>query len=329
MEYRYLGRTGLQLSVLSYGSWVTFSNQLNDALADRLMGISYEHGVNFFDNAEVYALGESENQMGRVLKMKNWDRTSYLVSSKVFFGWRGKNNKPNQTGLSRKHIIEACHEALKRLQLDYLDIFYCHRPDKNTAIIEILQTMNILIQQGKILYWGTSEWSGVEIMEALILAKTYNLIPPVVEQPEYNLFVRNKMENEYSEIFKNHSFGTTIWSPLNSGILTGKYNTKIPDNSRLSDPNNSWLKDAIFHETKLEKTRQYEAWANSKGFNLAALSIAWCLLNKHVTSVILGASNEQQLLTNFKALEEYSKITPEVCNDLETIFKSKPELPPF
>ena len=189
--------------------------------------------------------------------------------------------------------------------------------------------MNILIQQGKILYWGTSEWSGVEIIEALNLAQTYKLIPPVVEQPEYNLFVRNKMENDYVEIFKHHSFGATIWSPLHSGILTGKYNTKIPDNSRLSDPINNALKDNIVHDNKLEKTRQYEAWANSKGFNLAALSIAWCLLNKHVTSVILGASNEQQLLNNFKALEEYSKITPEICADLENIFHSKPEIRSF
>src|SRR5919112_3778391 len=202
MEYRRMGKTGLQLSILSYGSWVTFHKQIDDSIADELMGIAYDQGVNFFDNAEAYALGESEKMMGRVLKKKNWDRTSYTVSSKAFFGWRGKNNKPNQSGLSRKHLVEACNEALQRLQLDYLDLYFCHRPDKNVPIEEVVWTMNTLIQQGKILYWGTSEWTGVEIMEAHRVAQQYHLIGPSMEQPQYNMFERYKVEYDYREIYK-------------------------------------------------------------------------------------------------------------------------------
>ncbi len=182
MEYRRLGKSGLQISALSFGSWVTFHSQIDDSIGDRLMGVAYDNGINFFDNAEIYALGESEKMMGRVLKAKKWDRTSYIVSSKAFFGWRGPNNKPNQTGLSRKHLMEACHEALQRMQLDYLDIYYCHRPDRNVPIEEVVWTMTNLIQQGKILYWGTSEWTAAEIMEAHMVARQYNLIAPVVEQ---------------------------------------------------------------------------------------------------------------------------------------------------
>src|ERR1700730_7832337 len=184
MEYRRLGKSGLQLSVLSFVSWVTFHKQVDDNLSSELMEIAYQNGINFFDNAEVYALGESEKMMGRVLKKKNWDRTSYLVSSKAFFGWRGKDNKPNQTGLSRKHLTEACHEALGRLQLEYLDLYYCHRPDKQTPIEEVVWTMNLLLQQGKILYWGTSEWSAEEIMEAYLFAEKNRLVPPTIEKPE-------------------------------------------------------------------------------------------------------------------------------------------------
>ena len=194
MEYRYLGKSGLQLSVLSFGSWVTFHKQIEDNNADELMGIAYDNGINFFDNAEVYALGESEKMMGRVLKKKNWDRTSYTLSSKAYFGWRGKQNKPNQTGLSRKHLTEACHEALQRLQVDYLDLFFCHRPDENVPIEEVVRTMNTLIQQGKILYWGTSQWSAAEIMEAHLVARQNHLIAPTMEQPQYNMFERFKME---------------------------------------------------------------------------------------------------------------------------------------
>ena len=222
MEYRRLGRSGLQLSVLSFGSWVSFSRQINDKTADELMGLAYDSGINFFDNAEAYALGESEKMMGRILKKKKWDRTSFVISSKAFFGWHGQDNKPNQTGNSRKHLTEACNEALQRMQVDYLDLFYCHRADKNTPIEETVRTMNTLIQQGKILYWGTSEWTGVEIMEAHRVAEKYGLIGPTMEQPQYNLFERTKVEADYAEIYKNVGLGTTIWSPLCSGLLTGK-----------------------------------------------------------------------------------------------------------
>jgi voltage-dependent potassium channel beta subunit len=223
MEYRRLGKSGLQVSALSFGSWVSFSKQINDKVADELMGIAFDNGINFFDNAEIYSLGESEKMMGRVIKKKKWDRSSFLVSSKVFWGWRGKENKPNQTGLNRKHVIEACNEALVRLQVDYLDIYLCHRPDKQVPISETVFAMNTLIQQGKILYWGTSEWSGVEIMEAHRVAAEFKLIGPITEQPQYNMFEREKIEKEYLDVYRTVGLGTTIWSPLASGLLSGKY----------------------------------------------------------------------------------------------------------
>ncbi len=329
MEYRRMGRTGLQLSVLSYGSWVTFHKQIDDSIADELMGVAYDSGINFFDNAEVYALGESEKMMGRVLKKKGWDRTSYTVSSKAFFGWRGKNNKPNQTGLSRKHLTEACHEALQRLQTDYLDLYFCHRPDKNTPIEEVVLTMNTLIQQGKILYWGTSEWSGVEIMEAHRVAADYRLIGPSVEQPEYNLFNRHKLENDYLQVFKNVGLGTTIWSPLASGLLTGKYNNGIPEDARLSIPGFEWLKDRTFVEEKLNKVRAYQQLADELGCSMAALSIAWCVKNPNVTTAILGATKRHQLEENLKALNVLPLLTEEVMIKIDSIFGTKPVLPEY
>lgn len=329
MEYRRMGRTGLQLSVLSYGSWVTFHKQIDDSIADELMGVAYDSGINFFDNAEVYALGESEKMMGRVLKKKGWDRSSYTVSSKAFFGWRGKNNKPNQTGLSRKHLTEACHEALQRLQTDYLDLYFCHRPDKNTPIEEVVLTMNTLIQQGKILYWGTSEWSGVEIMEAHRVAADYRLIGPSVEQPEYNLFNRHKLENDYLQVFKNVGLGTTIWSPLASGLLTGKYNNGIPEDARLSIPGFEWLKDRTFVEEKLNKVRAYQQLADELGCSMAALSIAWCVKNPNVTTAILGATKRHQLEENLKALNVLPLLTEEIMTKIDSIFGTKPVLPEY
>lgn len=329
MQYRYMGRTGLQLSVLSFGSWISFHKQIEDSTADELMGIAYDKGVNFFDNAEVYALGKSEEMMGRVLSKKNWDRTSYVVSSKVYFGWRGKENKPNQTGLSRKHITEACHEALKRLQVDYLDLYYCHRPDKKTPIEEVVLTMNTLIQQGKILYWGTSEWSGVEIMEAHRVASSYRLIGPSVEQPEYNLFNRQKMENEYLGIFNTVGLGTTIWSPLASGLLTGKYNNGIPEGSRLSIPGFEWLKDKTLIEEKLAKVNSFQVLAAELGTGMAPLAIAWCLRNPNVTTAILGATRKEQLEENFKALDVLPLLTNELMERIDDIFGTKPRLPDY
>lgn len=319
-----MGRTGLQLSALSFGSWVTFSKQVDDLLADELMGIAYDHGVNFFDNAEVYARGESERLMGRVLSKKNWDRSSYTVSSKVFFGSRGPANKPNMTGLSRKHIVEACHEALQRLQTDYLDLYFCHRPDPNVPIEEVVWSMNLLLQQGKILYWGTSEWSGVEIMEAHRVASELRLIGPSVEQPQYNLLERFKVEQDYDMIYKTVGLGTTIWSPLASGLLTGKYNDGIPEGSRFALEGYDWLKDRYLAADKMNRVKQLTALAGELGVPVGTLSIAWTLKNPHVTTAILGATRKEQLEENLKALEVLPKLTPEVMEQIENIMQTKP-----
>ena len=325
MEYRRMGKTGLQLSILSYGSWVTFHKQIDDSIADELMGMAYDSGVNFFDNAEVYAAGESEKLMGRVLSKKNWDRTSYVLSSKAYFGWRGKQNKPNQTGLSRKHLTEACHEAMQRLQTDYLDIYFCHRPDKNTPIEEVVWTMNILIQQGKILYWGTSEWSAAEIMEAHRAAAQYGLIGPSVEQPQYNLLERQKMEYEFLMIFKTVGMGTTIWSPLASGLLTGKYNDGIPEGSRFALEGFDWLKNQWMVDDKLNKVRQLTEIAREIGTYTATLSIAWCVANPNVTTAILGATKKEQLTENLKALEVLPKLNAEVMQRIDEVMQTKPK----
>ena len=322
-----MGKTGLQLSVLSYGSWVTFHKQLDEKKADELMGIAYDKGINFFDNAEVYSRGESEKIMGRVIKNKKWDRTSYTVSSKAFWGWHGPENKPTQKGLSRKHLVEACHEALQRMQLDYLDLYFCHRPDKTVPMEEVVWTMNILIQQGKILYWGTSEWSAQEITEAQMVAKEYHLIGPVVEQPEYNLFNRQKMENDYLNIFRNIGMGTTIWSPLASGLLTGKYNDGVPEDSRIAIPGFEWLRERVLAHEKIEKVKKLKRIADQMGTNLATLSIAWCIKNPNVTTAILGATKKEQLEQNFQAIELYPKINEGILKEIDEIMGTKPVLP--
>ena len=324
MEYRRMGKTGLQLSVLSFGSWVSFHKQIDDNLADELMGIAYDKGINFFDNAEVYALGESEKMMGRVLKKKSWDRSSYTVSSKVFWGWRGKENKPNQTGLSRKHVIEALHEALHRLQVEYLDLYFCHRPDKAVPIEETVWTMHNLVQQGKILYWGTSEWSGVEIMEAHRVAHQYGLIGPAMEQPQYNLFERNKMENEFLMVFKTVGMGTTIWSPLAAGFLTGKYNNGFPEGSRLAIKGFEWLKERWIQEEKIKKVKQLHEFAVGKGLSLASLAIAWTIRNPNVTTAILGATRKEQLMENIKALDVLPFLDQHSMEAIDKILGNKP-----
>jgi len=321
-----MGRSGLQLSVLSFGSWVTFHKQIEDNSADMLMGIAYDNGINFFDNAEAYAGGESELMMGRVLKGKNWDRSSYTLSSKAFFGTRGKEAKPNQTGLSRKHLMEACHEALQRLQTDYLDIFFCHRPDTNVPIEEVVWTMHNLIQQGKVLYWGTSQWSGAEIMEAHRVADRYHLIAPVVEQPQYNMFERFKVELDYLPVYQNAGLGTTIWSPLAAGFLTGKYNNGIPEGSRLAIEGFDWLKNRWIQDAKLEKVKKLGLLANEMGVSLAALAIAWTVKNPHVTTSILGATKKGQLLENLKALIVLPLLTAEIMEKIEAILLNKPVL---
>ena len=324
-----MGRTGLQLSVLSYGSWVTFAKQIDDSISDRLMSVAYEHGVNFFDNAEVYSRGGSEKMMGRILKSKDWERSSYVVSSKVFFGWHGEENRPTQKGLSRKHIVEACHEALQRLQVEYLDLYFCHRPDRNVPMEEIVRTMNTLIQQGKILYWGTSEWTGAEIMEAHMVARDLGLEGPAVEQPQYNLFERYKMEVDYYTIFRNIGMGTTIWSPLASGLLTGKYNNGIPEQSRLGLQGFEWLKDRTLSEERIARVQALASVAQELGTSLATLAIAWCIRNPNVTTAILGATKEAQLTENLKALELYPRLTDELMERIDTVMGTKPVLTSF
>ena len=264
--------------------------------------------------------------MGRVLKRKNWERSSYVVSSKAYFGWRGKHNKPNQTGLSRKHLVEACHEALQRLQVDYLDLYFCHRPDTTVPIEEVVWTMNHLIQQGKILYWGTSQWSGAEIMEAHRVAQQYKLIGPAVEQPQYNMFERFKMEQDYLPVFQNTGMGTTIWSPLAAGFLTGKYNDGIPAGSRLAIEGFDWLKERWLQDEKIKKVKKLEALAKEMNVPLAALAIAWTINNPNVTTTILGATKKQQLEENLKALDVVSLLTPENNKKIEKILQNKPEL---
>lgn len=327
MEYRRLGKSGLQVSALSFGSWLTFGNQISNVTAASLMSTAYDAGVNFFDNAEGYAEGKSEEVMGKILRKNNWDRDTYLVSSKVFFGAGGK--LPNQIGLSRKHVIEACHAALKRLQVDYLDLYFCHRPDKNTPIEETVWAMNTLLQQGKILYWGTSEWSASELMEAVTFAKANHLIGPTMEQPQYNLFERQKMENDFLHLFQHHGLGTTVWSPLASGILSGKYTNSGVEGTRLGLKGMEWLKDRTLAADRMEKANQLQKLANEMNVPLAQLAIAWCLKNPNVSTVILGASKVEQLQQNLKALAVVNLVNEELLTKIEEIVKSKPKLAAF
>lgn len=328
MEYRRLGKSGLQVSALSFGSWLTFGKQIGDNTAENLMATAYDNGVNFFDNAEIYARGQSEIVMGEILKKMDWRRDSYVVSSKAFFGLGGELT-PTQKGLNRKHLIEACHAALERLQVDYLDLFFCHRPDKETPIEETVWTMHNLIQQGKVLYWGTSEWSPQEIMEAHMVAQRYNLIGPVMEQPQYNMLVRDKVEVEFSQIYKTVGLGTTIWSPLASGILTGKYNDGFPDDTRLGIEGMEWLKDSTLREENLQKVRKMTAFSKEIGISMANLAIAWCLKNPNVSTVILGASKLSQLEENLKSLDALTKLTEEVLTKMEEILDNTPAKPMF
>jgi len=328
MEYRRLGKSGLQVSALSFGSWVTFGAQVGDDVAENCMKLAYDNGVNFFDNAEAYASGKSEIVMGNILKKMGWERSTYVVSSKVF--WGGK--LPNQIGLSRKHIVEACNNALKRFQLDYLDLFYCHRPDKNTPIEETVRTMDHLIQQGKILYWGTSEWSGQEIMEAYSVARQFGLTPPTMEQPQYNLFHRERVEVEYNKLYREIGLGTTIWSPLASGLLSGKYISVTPNDTRLDRPGMEWLKDLIVGEQnnwKHEKVKRLKVIADELGVSLSRLSIAWVLKNPNVSTAILGASKLDQLKETLKSLDVVPMLSLEIMERIEGIMENKPKMPAY
>lgn len=323
MLYRPLGPSGLKISALSFGAWVTFGKQIGDTVATKLLHTAYDAGVNFFDNAEAYADGKAELVMGAILKKSGWRRSSYLVSSKVYFGW--EDDKPNQSGLSRKHVFEACHDALRRLQVDYLDLYYCHRPDPSVPIAETARVMHDLIVQGKVLYWGTSEWSAAELREAHRVCAAHNLHAPIVEQPQYNLFHRARVEKEYGPLYKSPGLGTTIWSPLASGILTGKYTSGVPKDSRLDAPGMGWLRDMILNDpaakAKIAAVPQLAAIADALGTSLPKLAIAWCLKNPHVSSVILGASRVEQLQENLSALAVVDQLTPEVMHQLDAIAK--------
>ena len=327
MEYNNLGKSGLKVSRLSLGSWLTFGKLIDDKVSEKLMYYAYDNGVNFFDNAEIYARGKSEKVMGKILHNSGWSRDSFIVSSKVFFGTGGQ--WPTQKGLNRKHVFEACHQALKRLQVDYLDLYFCHRPDKSTPIEETVWAMHQLIMQGKILYWGTSEWSAQEIMEAHFFAKQNHLIGPIVEQPEYNMFARKKVEVEFAQLYKTVGLGTTIWSPLASGILTDKYLNKFPKGTRLGVEGLEWLKEKNVTEEKLSKVTALNELANELDMSLPIMSLAWCLKNENVSTVILGASKMSQLKENIKSIDVLSQMDESVMERIEKILENQPEHPTF
>ena len=311
MDYRKLGNSGLKVSELSFGSWVTFVNQLNQKSAMDCMSYAYDQGVNFFDNAEAYASGESEVLMGNILKKLNWNRDTYIVSSKVFWG----GEMPTQRGLSKKHIHDACNAALRRLQVDYLDLFFCHRPDPDTPIIETVYAMNDLLQQGKVMYWGTSEWSAKEIKEAFSCSKKYNLRGPSMEQPQYNILCRERFEKEYKNIFKKFHIGSTIWSPLASGLLTGKYNEGIPAKSRFKVKGYEWLSDSM-KETDFKKIKRIVSLSKKLNIKPSQLAILWCLKNQNVSTVIIGASKLSQLKENLKSIDYSEIITDEIIDEI-------------
>ena len=331
MEYRRLGRSGLKVSALSFGSWVTFDNQMQLEAAEQCMIAAYDAGVNFFDNAEAYAQGQSEILMGQVLKKTNWPRDTYIVSSKVYWG-SVQNPLPTQRGLNRKHVVEACNQALQRLQLDYLDLYFCHRPDKETPIEETVRAMHDLIQQGKVQYWGTSEWSAQQIMEAYGVARQYNLIPPTMEQPQYNMFYRERFEVEYARLYQEIGLGTTIWSPLASGLLTGKYNQGIPEDSRANLEGFEWLRERFTSkqaQQQIDKVRELTVLAEELDTTMPRLAIAWCLKNPNVSTVITGASRVEQVHDNMHALDVACHLTDEVMENIEIILDNKPVKPEF
>ncbi|TCS43870.1 potassium channel beta subunit family protein [Reinekea marinisedimentorum] len=326
MEYRRLGRSGLQVSALSLGSWVTFGKQVNMRDAKTLLKTAYDAGVNFFDNAEGYEAGESEKIMGEAIASLGLPRDSFIVSSKVFWG----GDQPTQRGLSAKHVRDACDAALGRLKVDYLDLFYCHRPDIDTPVAETVRAMHNLIQQGKVLYWGTSEWSAQQITEAHLAAREFGLTPPTMEQPQYNLLHRDKVEAEFLPLYENYGMGTTIWSPLASGLLTGKYAEGIPEGSRLALPGYEWLRELWETENgkqKLEVIKKLLPLSKKLGVSMPHLAIAWCLKNPNVSTVILGASRLSQLEDNLESLTAVPKLTDDVMQEIEAIVGNKPAAP--
>ena len=326
MEYRRLGTSGLKVSALALGSWVTFGKQVDLEAAKTLLRTAFDAGINFFDNAEGYEAGESEKIMGAAIRELGLPRDRFIVSSKVFWG----GDKPTQMGLSAKHVREACDQALKRLKLDYLDLYFCHRPDIDTPVEETVRAMHALVMQGKILYWGTSEWEAQRITEAHRVARQEHLTPPVVEQPQYNLFVRDRVEAEYRPLYETYGMGTTTWSPLASGLLTGKYLDGVPEDSRLSLPGYEWLRDLLLNEEgqhKLDKVRELKSLADELGMSLTHMAIAWCLKNPRVSTVILGASRLSQLQDNLKAINAVPKLASDVMERIDGIMANRPAEP--
>ncbi len=320
MEYRRLGNSGLKVSALSFGSWVTFGNQVFADEATRCLKCAFDAGINFFDNAEVYAKGRSELIMGEVLKKLGLPRDEFCVSSKVFFG-SAQNPKPNQKGLSRKHVIEACEQSLRRLQVDYLDLYFCHRSDPETPIEETVRAMSDLVRQGKVLYWGTSEWPADAIMAAYRIAREQFLVPPSMEQPQYNLFHRQRVEQEYAPLYADIGLGTTIWSPLASGVLTGKYADGMPANTRMDVKGYEWLSGKSVTAERVEAARRIARIAADLGTSPARLAVAWCLKNPNVSTAILGASKAEQLEENLGALDVVPQLTAEVMAAIEKAVK--------
>lgn len=324
MEYRFLGKSGLKISALSFGSWVTFQDQLDLDAAYECMKTAYDHGVNFFDNAEAYASGMAETLMGQAIVKAGWKRSDLVLSTKIFWGGEGVNDR----GLSRKHIFEGTNAALQRLGTDYVDLIFCHRPDLDTPIEETVWAMNMVLNQGKALYWGTSEWSASQIRRAHDFARQEHLVPPAMEQPQYNMLCRDKVEREFADLYDDLGLGTTIWSPLASGILTGKYNDGIPEGSRLSLPNYQWLLPELQSEagrTKVKKVQLLTPIAHELGCSMAQLALAWCLSNEDVSTVITGASRPEQISENMKALDVVPLLTVEIQERIEEILDNKPQ----
>lgn len=319
MEYRYLGRSGLQVSALSFGSWVTFGNQVNVEAAVEMLAAARDYGVNFFDNAEVYAHGRSEEVMGAALKKLGWRRGSYLVSTKFYWGLHEGPNERNT--LNRKRLLDAIDGSLQRFGLDYVDLVFCHRPDPTTPIEETVHAMHDMIERGKALYWGTSEWSADEIRAAWMIADRYGWHKPIMEQPQYNLFWRERVEKEYARLYDDIGLGLTTWSPLASGLLTGKYNNGIPEGSRAALPGYEWLRKHLTDPEKITKVKRLQPIAEALGCTLAQLSIAWCVKNPRVSTVITGASRVEQVYENLKALEIVPLLTDEVMTQIADIFQ--------
>jgi len=319
MQYRRLGRSGLKLSALSYGAWVTFGRQVAREQAADLLAMAHDHGVNFFDNAETYAAGDAERVMGQALRDIKRPRDSYCVSSKVYFGAR-TDPAPTQCGLSRKHVREACDQALERLKVDYLDLYFCHRPDEDTPVEETVFAMDALIRQGKVLYWGTSEWPAERIREAHAIARAHHLHAPTMEQPQYNLLHRGRVEQEYAPLYDEFGMGTTIWSPLASGLLTGKYRVRVPDDSRLNLPGYEWLREAVMNDpVRLKKANAIADIARDAGIVPAQFAVAWCLKNPHVSTVMLGASKPAQLEQNLEAMEVVERIDDALMQRVDAV----------